>query len=240
MKFRKYRFLLIPLILGGTFLILSALQSGHDSIVSYQVNPKKQNLKLYWKDENGACFGSLGNLKRYIKAKKGKLLFAVNGGMYKKDGSPQGLYIEEGKTLIAIDTAAGTGNFYLQPNGVFYLNNKKQAFISRSEDLKEDAHIEYATQSGPMLVINGSIHPAFKQHSKNLNIRNGVGILPDGQVLFAISKTEVNFYEFAEFFLDAGCKNALYLDGFVSRAYCPEKKLSQADGKFGVIIGITE
>ena len=160
--------------------------------------------------------------------------------MYKKDGSPQGLYIEEGKTLVAIDTAVGTGNFYLKPNGVFYLTDKKQAFICKSEDLKVDKHIQYATQSGPMLVINGNIHPAFNPNSTNLNIRNGVGILPDGQVLFAISKEEVNFYKFAQFFLDAGCKNALYLDGFVSRTYCPEKKLLQTDGKFAVIIGVTE
>ncbi|HXB14083.1 MAG TPA: phosphodiester glycosidase family protein, partial [Bacteroidia bacterium] len=76
--------------------------------------------------------------------------------------------------------------------------------------------------------------------SKNLNIRNGVGILPDGKVVFAMSKSEINFYDFAEYFKNLGCRNALYLDGFVSRAYLPEQNWIQTDGDFGVLIGITE
>ena len=91
-----------------------------------------------------------------------------------------------------------------------------------------------------MLLIDGEINTAFKQGSTNLNIRNGVGILPDGKVLFAISNTGVNFYDFAEYFKKAGCKNALYLDGFVSRLYLPSKKVTQTDGNFGVMIGVTK
>ena len=91
-----------------------------------------------------------------------------------------------------------------------------------------------------MLVINGKIHPDFKQGSSNLNARNGVGIISDNKVIFAISEKEVNFYDFALFFQEQGCKNALYLDGFVSRTYLPEKKWIQTDGNFGVIIGVTE
>jgi uncharacterized protein YigE (DUF2233 family) len=91
-----------------------------------------------------------------------------------------------------------------------------------------------------MLVINGKIHPAFKKGSTKLNIRNGVGILPNNNVVFAISKTEINFYDFAEYFQQLGCKNALYLDGFVSRMYLPEKNWTQTDGNFGVLIGVTK
>ncbi len=91
-----------------------------------------------------------------------------------------------------------------------------------------------------MLVIDGQIHQAFKKGSINLNIRNGVGILPDNRVIFAMSKQEVNFYDFAEFFMSMGCKNALYLDGFVSRTYLPEENWQQLDGNFGVIIGVTK
>jgi uncharacterized protein YigE (DUF2233 family) len=91
-----------------------------------------------------------------------------------------------------------------------------------------------------MLIIDGAIHSAFKEGSSNLNIRNGVGILPDNKVLFAMSKTEINFYDFARFFQKSGCKHALYLDGFVSRMYLPEKNWIQTDGRFGVLIGVTE
>ena len=99
--------------------------------------------------------------------------------------------------------------------------------------------IMYATQSGPMLVINNNIHPVFVKGSKNLHVRNGVGVLPDGKLLFAMSKDVITLYDFAEFFKSHGCKNALYLDGFVSRTYLPKEKWEQLDGNFGVIIGET-
>ncbi len=82
------------------------------------------------------------------------------------------------------------------------------------------------------------LHPAFKQGSSNLNIRNGVGLLPGNKLLFAMSKTPINFYDFATFFKDQGCSKALYLDSFVSRTYLPEKKWEQTDGNFGVMIGV--
>ena len=91
-----------------------------------------------------------------------------------------------------------------------------------------------------MLIIDGQIHSAFKAGSTNLNIRNGVGILPNNKVVFAMSKTAINFYDFAKFFKNLGCKNALFLDGFVSRTYLPEKKWMQTDGNFGVIMGVIE
>jgi uncharacterized protein YigE (DUF2233 family) len=112
--------------------------------------------------------------------------------------------------------------------------------ICKTENFLSNEKIKYATQSGPMLVIDGEIHTAFKKNSTNLNIRNGVGILPNNQIIFAISKKEINFYDFAEYFKKLGCKNALYLDGFVSRTYLPEKNWKQFDGNFGVIIGVTE
>ena len=88
-----------------------------------------------------------------------------------------------------------------------------------------------------MLLTEGKMHPAFKPGSGNANIRNGVGILPNGNIVFAMSKGKINFYDFAAYFKQLGCHNALYLDGFVSRTYLPEKHWLQTDGNFGVIIG---
>ena len=110
----------------------------------------------------------------------------------------------------------------------------------QTTDFKDNGEIKYATQSGPMLVIDGQVHSSFKDGSTNLNIRNGVGILPDNKVIFAMSKTEINFYDFAKYFQSLGCKNALYLDGFVSRTYLPEKKWTQTDGNFVVMICLTK
>ncbi len=91
-----------------------------------------------------------------------------------------------------------------------------------------------------MLLIDGELHSKFRKGSKNLHIRNGVGILPDGKIICAMSKEKINFYDFATFFKQQGCQNALYLDGFVSRMYLPEKEWEQMDGDFGVIIGVSK
>jgi uncharacterized protein YigE (DUF2233 family) len=163
----------------------------------------------------------------------------MNAGMYKQDNSPLGLFIENQKTLSPLNTATGNGNFYWKPNGVFYITTNNTAVICKTTKFTNNGQIKYATQSGPMLVIDGQIHNAFKESSTSLNIRNGVGILPGNKVIFVMSKKEVSFYEFANYFKSIGCRNALYLDGFVSRTYLPEENWIQTDGDFGVIIGVT-
>jgi len=214
-------------------------QQDDERFISYVVDPKNQELKLYWKDDKSKNFGSIVNLRSWLETHKRKLVFAMNGGMYKPDGSPQGLFIEDRKTVSPLDTSAGNGNFYLKPNGICYLTTDNKPVICIAEKFQGGGKIKYATQSGPMLIIDGQIHPAFKEGSANVNIRNGVGILPDNRLIFVMSKKEVNFYDFANYFKNLGCKNALYLDGLVSRTYLPEKNWIQIDGNFGVIIGVT-
>ena len=207
------------------------------NILSYRVDVNKQHLQMYYKSEDGKRYGNFQQLKNTLEANGKQLKFAMNGGMYLKNRTPQGLYIENGITIKPVDTSkVGYGNFFLQPNGVFCLMQNHQAIICPSDQLPNRKEILYATQSGPMLLIDGSYHPAFNQGSSNVHIRNGVGMLPNGDLLFAISKEKINFYDFATFFKEQGCKNALYLDGFVSRAYLPAKNWKQLDGDFGVII----
>lgn len=230
---------IIFLIISGV-LALAVTQSEDDRFINYTVDVKKQDIQLYWKDDNNTNFRSIQNLKSWLEKRKRNLVFAMNGGMYKPDNSPQGLFIEKRAVLSPLDTASGGGNFYLKPNGVFYITTDNIPVICTTTSFKDNGKIKYATQSGPMLVIDGAIHPAFKEGSANLNIRNGVGILPNGKVIFVMSKKEVNFYNFANYFKSLGCKNALYLDGLVSRTYLPEKNWTQTDGNFGVIIGVTK
>lgn len=208
--------------------------------ITYTINTKTKHLQFYWKDDTGKNFGSIQNLKLWLQQRNKKLLFAMNAGMYKPDHSPQGLYIENKKKLSLLDTANGNGNFYLKPNGIFYITDTNTPAICTSNNFKDRGNVLYATQSGPMLVMDGNIHPAFIQGSANLNIRNGVGILPGNKVVFAMSKENISFYDFALYFKSMGCNNALYLDGLVSRMYLPEKKWLQTDGDFGVLIGVTE
>lgn len=244
-KFVYYILMKTPRLLTLALLCLAlfaamAYIKADDNFISYTANLSSENVILYYKDANGKRIKSLGNLKKHVEAKGQKLLFAMNGGMYSPKREPVGLYIEDFKTVATTDTASGKGNFYLKPNGIFYIDGNGIASICKTEDFKATANIQYATQSGPMLVVNGSIHPAFKEGSDNVNIRNGVGILPDGRVLLCMSKEKVNFYDFAKYFKEKGCKNALYLDGYVSRTYAPSQNWEQADGSFGVMIGVSK
>lgn len=208
--------------------------------MSYIVDPQKQDLRFYWKDEHGQRFGAIQRLKDWCEHRGQRLLFAMNGGMFDPGYSPVGLFIEGGRLIKTLDSGAGKGNFYLQPNGVFYLTKDHRAGICTTPAFHDSGQVAYATQSGPMLLIDGAFHPGLTKGSPNLNIRNGVGILPGNRILFAITREPMNFYDFAAWFREQGCRDALYLDGFVSRAWMPEKGWQQTDGDFGILIGVTE
>ncbi len=212
----------------------------NDPFVSYIVDTQKQDIKLFWKNDKKENFKSIQNLKEWLEKKQSTLVFAMNAGMYNKAYSPQGLYIENNQLLSPMDTFNGAGNFYVKPNGVFYITEDNLPAICTTPNFIDNGKIKYATQSGPMMVIDGQIHPSFKKGSTNINIRNGVGILPDNRVIFAMSKRKINFFDFANYFKSMGCTNALYLDGHISQTYLPEQDWVQTDGEFGAIIGITK
>ncbi len=225
------------------FLFAFKKQQGLDDprFVVHTVDLKTQQLKLYWQNKDSINYRNHYHLKKALESQNEKLVFAMNGGMYLRDGSPQGLYIENGIVKAPLDTIKkGYGNFYLQPNGIFYLTNDQKGVVCQTSEYQYSPNINYATQSGPMLVINNRIHPIFVKDSKHFNIRNGVGVLPNGELLFAMSKDTITLYDFANFFKSNGCKNALYLDGAISKTYLPEKNWEQLDGNFGVIIAETE
>jgi len=211
-----------------------------ETFATFTVNSNETHIEFFLKDDEANYLKSIENLKTYVEKNGKHVRFAMNGGMYQEDNKPLGLYIHNQKTITPLNTREAKGNFYLKPNGIFYITTDRRVFISRTENFTNDGQIQFATQSGPMLLIDGEINSQFTQDSDNVHIRNGVCVLEDNRVIFAISKKRVNFYEFAEHFKNLNCKNALYLDGFVSRMYLPEQKIEPLDGNFGVIIGITE
>jgi uncharacterized protein YigE (DUF2233 family) len=212
----------------------------NDSFLTYKVNPKKQNLKLYYKDDQGNVLGCIENLENWVKSKNQKLVFAMNGGMYMEGGHPLGLFIQNYKTITPINKKSFKGaNFYSKPNGVFYIDSNNVAAICKTEDFVNTGNIKYATQSGPMMIFNGEINQVCKQNSTSTAIRNGVGILPDNDIIFVLTSIDVSFYEFMNYFKRVGCKNALFFDGNVSKAFLPEKNWKHYGGEFGVIVGVT-
>lgn len=152
-----------------------------------------------------------------------QLLFATNGGIFGKNHYPGGLFIQNKEVIQNINLRNASGNFHLLPNGCFYLTQKGEAHVMESNAFVAKADISQITmgvQSGPMLIIDGEYHPAFNEGSKNLHIRNGVGVDDDGNIHFVISGQRTNFYDMATIFKEnLKCKNALYLDGAISEMY---------------------
>ena len=177
-------------------------------------------VELFLRDEAGDILGAFSSVKSRVD---GTIVMAMNAGMYHDDRRPVGLYIEDGIQEAPIVTRAGPGNFGLLPNGVFCLRADRSDVIESRAFAANQPACTDATQSGPMLVIDGALHPRFLPGSTSRNIRNGVGTSADGQrVVFAISDDAVTFHEFGTLFRDTlGLPNALYFDGRISRLYAP-------------------
>lgn len=147
--------------------------------------------------------------------------------MYHGDFSAVGLFVSDGQEAVPLNTANGDGNFFLKPNGVFAVTEPGARVIETSEYARLGEHAILATQSGPLLVRGGKLHPAFNANSESPLFRNGVGVPSPDVTLFVISEAPVNFYEFATLFRDKlGCPDALFLDGTISSLHAPELKRS--------------
>ncbi|WP_027051677.1 phosphodiester glycosidase family protein [Mesorhizobium erdmanii] len=204
-----------------------------------EVDPKLYSIELFWKDAAGKPFQSLHNLDNVQRAAGRTMLFAINAGMYHPDLRPVGLYVERGQEMAGVKTGSGSGNFSLQPNGIFYIGGGKAAVRATRDFVRKRPLIDYATQSGPMLVIDGELHPKFQSDGTSRKSRDGVGVRKDGVAVFAISNGTVNFHAFARLFRDAlGCDNALFLDGTISSLFAPAIGHNDDYWNLGPMIGV--
>lgn len=145
-------------------------------------------------------------------------VLAMTAGMYHEDFTPVGLHVEEGREETPLNLGDARGNFFMKPNGVFYVGQDGGAGVLESNAYAAAGlRPRLATQSGPMLVIDGQIHPRFEENGTSRHIRNGVGTDASGSAVLAISREPVSLGSFARLFRDdLGCRNALFFDGAVS------------------------
>jgi uncharacterized protein YigE (DUF2233 family) len=210
-------------------------------VTACYVDVLKEKLQLFHRDENGQAFKRLNRLESWLKLQGRKLAFAMNAGMFHSDFSAVGLFVSGGRQFVPLNMTDGSGNFFLKPNGVFVVTNTHARVIESSEYLTSSEPVILATQSGPLLVQRGKIHPKFNIKSESRLIRNGIGISESGVAIFAISGQPVSFYEFAKMFRDTlHCPDALYLDGTISSLYASGLKRSDSKMDLGPILAVTE
>jgi uncharacterized protein YigE (DUF2233 family) len=193
-----------------------------ENYIVCQVDLRMHRLDLFWKDRKGEPYGSLNALNRQLQSEGQRPLFTMNAGMYHAELDPVGLYVQNGRESVRASTTNGPGNFHLKPNGVFFVANGKAGVLETGQFLRRRLTPEIATQSGPMLVINGKLHPRFPSEGVSRKVRNGVGVKDGDTAFFVISEGAVTFTDFARLFRDRlGTPNALFLDGSVSSLSAP-------------------
>ncbi len=206
------------------------------------VRLQPDQVDVAWKDADGAPYRTFDRVQAAF-ARQGKTVkFLMNGGIFEPGGIPSGLHIEGGKTLRPLNVTDAPGNFFLKPNGVCTFGTKGD-FIGTCEAWKKRpaGGETWGIQSGPMLLIDGQRHQAFRESSTSKLHRNGVGIDDKGRFVFAMTDKgqNVNFWDFAGLFLKLGCKNALFLDGVISQMVVnPNEPVSS--NQFGVMFVVAE
>lgn len=216
-------------------------ESGDATHVVCRVDTRTEKLGLYFADAHGKPYGSLTALRTALTQSGRRLTFAMNAGMFHPDQRPVGLLVLEGRELAPINRGNAWGNFYLQPNGVFLIDDQGPRVLPTVEYRNLEPTL--ATQSGPMLVHRGVIPDitAFRSNSTSRFIRNAVCVLKAGEAVFVISEDAVTFREFALFFRDVlGCNEALYLDGSVSSVFAPALGREDSRKGLGPVFAVTE
>ncbi len=208
-----------------------------------EVDAANEDLRLFLNDDDGEVLGYFSSVNNALNPDGERLAFAMNAGMYHDDRSPVGHYVEDGREVMRVIPNAGPGNFGLLPNGVFCIRDGRADVFETLTFVEDAPECRFATQSGPMLVIDGELHPRFLVDSTSRYVRNGVGTSKDGaRAVFAISDDYVTFHEFGSLFRDVlKTPNALFFDGNISRLYAPS--LNRSDVGFtslGPIVGVVE
>ncbi len=202
-------------------------------------DPAIHAIRTVYANEDGTPYRGLATYAASRPPQATPVAFAINGGMFDEEGDPIGYYVEDGERLQGLNRAEGPGNFHLLPNGVFFGDASSDWHVWDTERFYDDVtrRPDFGTQSGPMLVIEGELHPKFDPDGESRKIRNGVGLARAGRAHFVISEAPVSFGKFARFFRDVlNTPNALFLDGTVSQLWNPANDRLDTGAPLGPLI----
>lgn len=194
----------LPLAPGLDYAYINTLSAFYGSgVYAFRFNLQNFQMKMAF-TQNDSTSSSLAIPDLMARH---NAIIGVNGGFFSPDLKPLGLRINEGKVKNPLKQTTWWG--------VFYTRNGAAHIVSQKE-FRSDKSIDFAVQSGPRLVINGSI-PSLKQ---SISYRTALGITPKGDVILVVTKTlPMSIQELAETMqkpteeggLD--CINAINLDG---------------------------
>jgi uncharacterized protein YigE (DUF2233 family) len=203
-------------------------------------DPRTDKIDIAWRNAEGARLLGFPGLKAMLGRRAAKVQFAVNAGMFHLGGAPVGLFVSGGVQGKSLNRRPGPGNFHMLPNGVFWVGRDGRAHVDATDAfIQRGAKPVLATQSGPMLVIRGRLHPRIQGDGPSKLIRNGVGETANGGAVFVISETPVSFGKMARLFRDGlSVRDALFLDGSVSSLWEPGRNRMDILAALGPIIWV--
>lgn len=191
----------------------------------FRANPR--DVSLHWQDEHGQAYQGLYTLKRALEKENQHIFMLMNAGIYSKNHTPAGLWIEKKQLLSPLNRRHGKGNFHILPNGVFFIARQHAKILTTAAYQKGAYQPVFAVQSGPMLLIDGKINRRFVKNLSSPYKRNAVCTKKDGTLYFIMTESYQSgsewpsFYRLAEALKSIGCYQALYLDGAISAWYIP-------------------
>lgn len=164
----------------------------------FRIDLAKNKLDLVTAKKLALKNASVDQFAQYSKA-----LLSINGGFFDQDYKPLGLRINNQQLEHPLK--------YISWWGIFYTQNNK-AHITNVGHFHYDNAINFAVQSGPRLIIKGTI-PSLKP---GIADRTALGITAEGKVIILVSTNyAMTLRELAQLFKKAplSCKDALNLDG---------------------------
>ena len=224
--------------------LVAAMPAAHAAALVYRVE-NATHLHLFLADVHGQPLRTLRGVAEEVQSSGRRLVFAMNAGIYEPDLRPTGLAVEAGHVLWPLNTRQAAGNFYAQPNGVFYVTDAGAAIArTASYAASSPTGVRLATQSGPILLEAGAMPASSVRAEPGPTARRlkRNAVCADGGVATLVMVDEaVTLHELARLLRDeVGCRNALYLDGAISQVLDARSGRLDEGVPLGPIIGVVD